>query len=75
MKKMWNTPDIQELTIQSTTCTGWGSGSGWGHGGWGKPSRPDRPSYGNDDLCRCEGGTSPCSKHHGSFPGLEDDLS
>ena len=75
MKKMWNTPDIQELTIQSTTCTGWGNGGTWGNGGWGRPSRPGRPGHGNDNLCRCEGGTSPCSKHHGWGDGFEDDMS
>ncbi len=39
MKKVWSAPDVQELTIQATTCNDGWYGSGWG-------SRPSRPGYG-----------------------------
>lgn len=82
MKKVWNAPDMQELTIQSTAF-GYGSGHGYGghgghggHGGYGHGGHGGHGGQGNGDLCRCQGGTSPCSKHHGwgeEEPG--DDLS
>lgn len=63
MKKTWNVPNIEELTIQSTAF--------WNHGGWGhgKPNPPHRPGgdFGGCGKCRCEGGISPCEKHHGFF--------
>lgn len=39
MKKVWNAPNVQELTIQDTTCN-----DGW-YEGWkcGRPQRPQRP--------------------------------
>lgn len=60
MKKTWNSPEVQELTIQATAF-GYGRGYGdkYGYGGRGDGDR------GNSDLCRCQGGTSPCNKHHG----------
>lgn len=71
MKKMWNTPDIQELTIESTACTGWGS-NGWGHGGW-EPHRPGKPGFGKDDWGGCD--KKPGDRFPGFHPGCEDDLS
>lgn len=62
MKKVWNTPNIEELTIQSTACwyQGWDSN---------RPSKPGRPNVGGtSDKCKCEGGISPCSKHHSFYP-------
>lgn len=42
MKRTWNSPDVEELTIQATSCTGW-YGGGYGDG---RPSRPQRPGGG-----------------------------
>lgn len=72
MKKVWNNPCIEELTIQSTAwCNfGWGGrpgnrpGNGFGGGNGG--------SIGHG-KCRCEGGISPCEKHHGFFPNDPED--
>lgn len=49
MKKVWNAPEVQELTIQATACTGWNNG-GWNNGGWGngRPGRPGRPDNGGN---------------------------
>lgn len=41
MKKEWNAPDVQELTIQATSCNDWGWSSG-------RPNRPSRPG----NTCR-----------------------
>lgn len=40
MKRAWNSPEVEELTIQATSCTG----GGWYGGGYYRPSRPSRPS-------------------------------
>ncbi|MBE5947825.1 MAG: hypothetical protein E7261_02225 [Lachnospiraceae bacterium] len=71
MKKTWNSPEVQELTIQATAW--WGGGPGYDGRGGGRPGNDfdKKPSWGsnsgsgNSDLCRCDGGTSPCNKHHG----------
>ena len=66
MRKAWNAPNIEELTIQSTAC--------W-YQGWqpSRPSKPGRPGRGDDDKCRCEGGISPCNKHHGFYPPFDSE--
>lgn len=63
MKKVWNVPNIEELTIQSTAYwnQGWGTNS---------PHKPGG-NFGGSGKCRCEGGISPCEKHHG-FWGPND---
>lgn len=71
MKKTWNSPEVQELTIQATAHGGYGNGGygngGYGNGGYGNGGygNGQHGNGGNSDLCRCQGGTSPCSNHHG----------
>ncbi len=61
MKKTWNTPGIQELTIQATAHRG-------KHHGHGKHPHHNPGMGGNfgpgSDLCWCQGGISPCQNHH-----------
>jgi len=56
MKKEWNTPAILDLTIRATEHRG--------KGGKGDKGGRDHIS-GNydDDICRCQGGISPCQNH------------
>lgn len=65
MKKEWSTPAILDLTLQATERGGFGGfGGGGGFGGFGGGGFGDGCNTGRDDICRCQGGTSPCSKHH-----------
>lgn len=57
MKKEWNAPAILDLTIQATAHGHFKEGGH--HGGHGKFDNGNK-----SDLCRCDGGMSPCSKHH-----------
>ncbi len=59
MKKTWNSPEVQELTIQATAW--WGGGHGYGDHGHGGSHGGGR---GDSNLCKCQGGTSPCEFHH-----------
>lgn len=75
MKKVWNAPDVQELTIQSTAQGYGGSHSGSHGGSHNGGNMGGGNGFGsNDRLCRCQGGTSPCASHHG-FGDAEDELS
>ena len=66
MKKTWNSPEVQELTIQATAFGYNRPNFGWdGNRPNRKPGWDDNRGSGNDDICRCQGGTSPCDKHHG----------
>ena len=72
MKKTWNSPEVQELTIQATAhghYKGHGGEHYKGHGDGGPEDK--KHGYGSSDLCRCDGGTSPCNKHHGWDEDLE----
>lgn len=60
MKKTWNSPEVQELTIQATA---FGYSDDFGYYSR-RPDKDKKPGDGKSDMCRCEGGTSPCSKHH-----------
>lgn len=73
MKKTWNSPEVQELTIQATAW--WGGGHGYGGNGYGGGhghGGSNGGSYGggfgggkgDSNTCRCQGGTSPCEFHH-----------
>lgn len=58
MRKEWNAPDMQELTIQETTCNdGWYQG--WNHGRPQRPQDPCNPCPPKDDDCP-EDETSSC---------------
>jgi len=53
MKKVWNAPDVKELTIQATSCEDWG----WNSGRPTRPSRPSRPGRpGNGGPGSCKPG-------------------
>lgn len=60
MKKEWNAPAILDLTIQATAHRG---GRGDNNNG-----------FGDSNVCRCEGGTSPC-EFHTHFSVTPDTLS
>ena len=47
MKKEWNTPAIFDLTIRATEHRG----------------KDHKGGRDNDDICKCQGGTSPCYRH------------
>lgn len=75
MKKEWNAPIMEELTINATACHGnfggfgggFGGGhNGGGHNGGGQPGGGN----GNNNVCWCYGGTSPCKNHHEPENGL-----
>lgn len=56
MKKVWNVPEVQELTIQATSCNDWGWNSGRPNcpGTPNRPSNPCRPGHRpgwGDDMC------------------------
>ena len=60
MKKTWNSPEVQELTIQATAF-----GYNRPNFGWDDKKPGGGHGSGKDDICKCQGGTSPCEKHHG----------
>lgn len=67
MKKTWNSPQVQELTIQATAW--WGGGHGYGGDGYGSNFGENHgggygTGSGTSNTCRCQGGTSPCEFHH-----------
>ena len=58
MKREWNSPAVQELTIKATAKNGWHHDQ--------KNQKPsDGKTEGGSNTCRCQGGTSPCQFHHG----------
>ena len=68
MKKEWNAPMMEELTIKATAGRGGHrppQGNNWGNN-WGGD---------NSDVCHCYNGTSPCQNHHDKYEDPEEKTS
>lgn len=78
MKKEWNAPMMEELTIKATAWGRWPGDKNRGDkipGGRGEIPGGRGEIPGNSDVCHCYGGTSPCQTHHDKYEDPEEKTS